>query len=26
VFSLSDPLPGLYEIALLPYLAVKRGL
>ncbi|MGP0024113.1 MAG: ATP-grasp domain-containing protein [Streptosporangiaceae bacterium] len=26
VFSLRDPLPGLYEIALLPYLAVKRGL
>jgi D-aspartate ligase len=26
VFSLDDPLPGLYEIALLPYLAVKRGL
>lgn len=26
VFSLSDPLPGLYELALLPYLAVKRGL
>lgn len=26
VFSLSDPLPGLYEVALLPYLAVKRGL
>jgi len=26
VFSISDPLPGLYEIALLPYLAVKRGL
>jgi D-aspartate ligase len=26
VFSASDPLPGLYEIALLPYLAVKRGL
>jgi predicted ATP-grasp superfamily ATP-dependent carboligase len=26
VFSLSDPLPGLYEIALLPYLAIKRGL
>ena len=26
VFSVSDPLPGLYEIALLPYLAVKRGL
>jgi D-aspartate ligase len=26
VFSVSDPLPGLYETALLPYLAVKRGL
>jgi D-aspartate ligase len=26
VFSLTDPLPGLYEIALLPYLAIKRGL
>jgi predicted ATP-grasp superfamily ATP-dependent carboligase len=26
VFSLRDPLPGLYEIALIPYLAVKRGL
>ncbi len=26
VFSLADPLPWLYEIALLPYLAVKRGL
>lgn len=26
VFSLRDPLPGLYELALLPYLAVKRGL
>ena len=26
VFSLRDPLPGCYEIALLPYLAVKRGL
>jgi D-aspartate ligase len=26
VFSVSDPLPGLYEIALLPYLALKRGL
>jgi D-aspartate ligase len=26
VFSVSDPLPGLYEIALLPYLAVKHGL
>lgn len=26
VFSLQDPLPGLYEVALLPYLGVKRGL
>jgi D-aspartate ligase len=26
VFSIRDPLPGLYETALLPYLAVKRGL
>lgn len=26
VYSLSDPLPGLYEMALLPYLAMKRGL
>lgn len=26
VYSVRDPLPGLYEIALLPYLAVKRGL
>ena len=26
VFSVKDPLPGLFEIALLPYLAVKRGL
>ncbi len=26
VFGLADPLPGLYEIAMLPYLAVKRGL
>jgi D-aspartate ligase len=26
VFSWRDPLPGLYEIALLPYLAVRRGL
>jgi D-aspartate ligase len=26
VFSLRDPLPGLYEIALLPYLAFRRGL
>lgn len=26
VFSFRDPLPGLYETALLPYLAVSRGL
>jgi D-aspartate ligase len=26
VFSLRDPVPGLYELALLPYLASKRGL
>ena len=26
VFSLRDPLPGLMEVALLPYLAVRRGL
>ncbi|WP_018348590.1 hypothetical protein [Longispora albida] len=26
VFAWADPLPALYEIALLPYLAVKRGL
>jgi predicted ATP-grasp superfamily ATP-dependent carboligase len=26
VFSYDDPLPGLAELALLPYLAVKRGL
>jgi D-aspartate ligase len=26
VFSWRDPLPGLYEVALLPYLAIKRGL
>ena len=26
VFSVRDPLPGLYEVALLPYLAVRRGL
>jgi D-aspartate ligase len=26
VFSLRDPLPGLLEMALLPYLAVRRGL
>jgi len=25
VFSLRDPLPGLVEVALLPYLALKRG-
>jgi D-aspartate ligase len=25
VFSLRDPLPGLAEVALLPYLAIKRG-
>jgi predicted ATP-grasp superfamily ATP-dependent carboligase len=25
VFSASDPAPGLAEVALLPYLAVKRG-
>lgn len=25
VFSLEDPLPGMVEIALIPYLAVKRG-
>jgi D-aspartate ligase len=25
VFSLKDPLPGLAEIALIPYLAIKRG-
>jgi D-aspartate ligase len=25
VFSLKDPLPGLVEVALIPYLAVKRG-
>jgi D-aspartate ligase len=25
VFSLHDPLPGLVELALIPYLAVKRG-
>src|SRR5580698_6412423 len=25
VFSVSDPLPGLAELALIPYLAVKRG-
>lgn len=26
VFSISDPLPALYELALLPHLAVSRGL
>ncbi len=26
VFSLRDPLPGLYELALLPYLAMRRRL
>jgi D-aspartate ligase len=26
VFSRHDPLPGLYEFALLPYLAMRRGL
>jgi D-aspartate ligase len=26
VFSSRDPLPGLYELALLPYLAMRRGL
>jgi predicted ATP-grasp superfamily ATP-dependent carboligase len=25
VFSIRDPLPGLAELALLPYLLVKRG-
>jgi hypothetical protein len=25
VFSLKDPMPGLAEIALIPYLAIKRG-
>jgi D-aspartate ligase len=25
VFSRDDPLPGLAEVALLPYLAIKRG-
>jgi predicted ATP-grasp superfamily ATP-dependent carboligase len=25
VFSARDPLPGLAELALLPYLSVKRG-
>ena len=25
VFSLEDPLPGLMEIALVPYLTVRRG-
>lgn len=26
VFSLRDPLPGCYEVATLPYLAIRRGL
>jgi D-aspartate ligase len=26
VFSVRDPLPGLYELGLLPYLALRRGL
>ena len=26
VFSLGDPMPGLMEMALTPYLAVRRGL
>jgi predicted ATP-grasp superfamily ATP-dependent carboligase len=26
VFNLRDPLPGLYELMLLPYLFFKRGL
>jgi D-aspartate ligase len=26
VFSRDDPLPGMYEVALLPYLALRRGL
>jgi D-aspartate ligase len=25
VFSAGDPLPGLAEVALIPYLAIKRG-
>jgi predicted ATP-grasp superfamily ATP-dependent carboligase len=25
VFSASDPAPGLAEVALIPYLAIKRG-
>jgi predicted ATP-grasp superfamily ATP-dependent carboligase len=25
VFSRDDPMPGLAEIALIPYLAIKRG-
>jgi D-aspartate ligase len=25
VYSLSDPLPGLAELLLIPYLAIKRG-
>ena len=26
VFSMCDPLPGMYELVLLPYLLFKRGL
>jgi D-aspartate ligase len=26
VFSMRDPLPGMYELVLLPHLLVKRGL
>jgi D-aspartate ligase len=26
VFAVSDPVPFFYELALLPYLAIKRGL
>jgi D-aspartate ligase len=26
VFSVRDPLPGIYEVALVPYLAVRKGL
>jgi predicted ATP-grasp superfamily ATP-dependent carboligase len=25
VFSAEDPIPGLAEVALIPYLAIKRG-
>jgi hypothetical protein len=25
VFSTGDPLPGVAEVALIPYLAIKRG-